>query len=518
MRLSHRTVWVCVLTAMFAAAARGQSPAPSPVLGIMKDELARNMQTLKAQPPPAYFVGYEIIERRSIGVSGSFGTLTGSHDSRHRTRSTWTCGSATTHSTTRIRCVETSLVSRRRWLQPADGRKCRSTTTRWPFAPPSGSRPITEFKRAIEAAPARQPRPISEVKVAAEDRSPDFSHETPEQHVDPVASLSVDRRAWDEFKVGDTWRLFAQYGDIYEANATFTAEVDTRWYVNSEGAAIQTSQPAYRLQITAHTKADDGMELPRYETFFATAADRLPGDQAVMKAVAKMIRDLHALRVAPVIEPYSGPAILSGRASAVFFHEVFGHRIEGQRQKREDEGQTFKKKVNEPVLPAAFSVYFDPTLKQLGSTELAGHYLYDNEGVKARRVVAVENGVLRSFLMSRMPVEGFPVSNGHGRNQPGLAPAARQSNLIVEVAAPRTHAQLRQMLIEQITQENRPYGLFFDDIEGGFTMTGRTIPNAFNVLPIMVYRVFPDGREELVRGVDLIGTPLTVFSRIARRG
>jgi TldD protein len=134
--------------------------------------------------------------------------------------------------------------------------------------------------------------------------------------------------------------------------------------------------------------------------------------------------------------------------------------------------------------------------------------------VKARRVGVVENGILKTFLMSRSPVEGIPQSNGHGRNQPGLKPVARQSNLIVEVASSAVQPDLKKLLIAEIKKQNLPYGLYFDDIEGGFTFTGRTIPNAFNVMPLMVYRVYPDGHEELVRGADLIGTPLTMFSKI----
>ena len=143
-----------------------------------------------------------------------------------------------------------------------------------------------------------------------------------------------------------------------------------------------------------------------------------------------------------------------------------------------------------------------------------GAYHFDNEGVRARRVTVVENGVFKNFLMSRSPIEGFPHSNGHGRRQQGFPAVARQSNLIVEVSPPVTRAALKKMLLEQVKKENKPFGLFFDDIQGGFTITQRTIPNAFNVLPIMVYRIYPDGREELVRGVDLIGTPLIAFSRI----
>ena len=198
----------------------------------------------------------------------------------------------------------------------------------------------------------------------------------------------------------------------------------------------------------------------------------------------------------------------------MFFHEILGHRVEGHRQKREEEGQTFKKMVNQKVLPETFSVIFDPTVRRRESMDLVGAYRYDNQGVKARRVPVIENGVLKNFLMSRTPIEGFSRSNGHGRKQAGLAAVARQSNLFVEVTRSHSREELKAMLIDRLEQEDKPFGLYFKDVQGGFTFTGRTTPNMFNVLPVMVYRIYPDGREELVRGVDLIGTPLTAFSKI----
>jgi predicted Zn-dependent protease len=126
----------------------------------------------------------------------------------------------------------------------------------------------------------------------------------------------------------------------------------------------------------------------------------------------------------------------------------------------------------------------------------------------------VRNGVFENFLMSRSPIAGFAHSNGHGRAQMGLVPVARQSNLVVTTSRPVSRDSLKAMLIDLVKQQHKPYGLFFDDVQGGFTITQRTMPNAFNVLPVMVYRIYPDGREELVRGADLIGTPLTVFSKI----
>ena len=233
-------------------------------------------------------------------------------------------------------------------------------------------------------------------------------------------------------------------------------------------------------------------------------------------AEARAMVDLLArLRKAPLVEPFSGPAILSGRAAGVFFHEIFGHRVEGNRQRNADDGQTFTSRVGLPVLPAFLSVTFDPTVKKVGNVELMGHYLYDDQGVKGQRVTVVDNGVLKTFLLDRAPLKSFPKSNGHGRAEPGFLPVSRQSNLQVESSKTVSREQLMTQLRDEARSQGKPFGLLFDNIEGGFTTTGRGSPNAFNVLPNVVYRIYTDGREpELVRGVDLIGTPLAAFGKI----
>ena len=352
-----------------------------------------------------------------------------------------------------------------------------------------------------------------QVKVAQEDKSDDFSPEPAAKHFDKLRVMNVDQKAWEE-KVRKYTAPFARYGDIYSANASFLADIETRWYVNSDGSEIEVSRPIYYLYLSAQMKADDGMDLPRYESFYSSDPEGLPSDQAVLKVVDQMIKDLQALRVAPIVDPYTGPAILSGRASGVFFHEVFGHRIEGHRQKGENEGQTFKKMVGEKLLPENFSVISDPTLQRAGRGGAGRLLRLRQRGSERAAGGGADHGVFKNFLMSRSPIEGFPHSNGHGRRQQGNAPVARQSNLIVIVDHPVSRAELKQRLIEEIKKQNQKFGLFFDDIQGGFTLTSRFTPNAFNVLPIMVYRIYPDGREELVRGVNLIGTPLTAFSKI----
>ena len=481
------------------------------VLDAMRQELTRSMQTLKAQPVPPYFLSYQINETHNIHVESSFGKIVSSNESRRQLDIDLRVGDYQLDNTREIRGTPQMFDPSDRFSFieiPVDNDTDTIRSILWYHTD-------QKYKRASEQY--TKVKTNVEVMVKAEDQSADFSREEPEMHTEPIVPLKLDRRLWED-KLRKYSAPFARYGDIYEAQAVLQAASETRWFVSSEGAEIRTSQPIYRLILNAFTKAEDGMELPRYESYAALTPEGLPDDATVLTAAEKMIQDLQALRHAPVVDPYTGPAILSGRASGVFFHEVFGHRIEGHRQKREEEGQTFKKKVNEKVLPETFAVYFDPTVRHLADTDLVGTYRYDNQGVRARRVAVVENGVFKNFLMSRSPIEGFPTSNGHGRGQPGLRPVARQSNLIVETSKSLTRDQLKQQLIAQLKQENKPFGLYFEDIQGGFTITGRMIPNAFNVLPIMVYRIYPDGREELVRGVDLIGTPLTAFSKIVAAG
>jgi TldD protein len=497
--------YLLLLALCSACVASGQSQ--SPVLKAMDAELERSMQKLKTQPVSPYFLSYEIVDTHSYFIEGAFGQL--GHSSENHSRMLdvdLRVGDYTLDSSREIRggMRGFSFPSYSGAAIPVDNDRDAIRAVLW-------QQTDERYKRVVEQY--TKVKANVQVAVASEDKSDDFSHEPAQQYSEPQVDVQVDRAAWED-KIRKYTAPFAKYKDIYGAQAILTVAAETRWFVDSDGTQIQTSQPAWRLFLVAYTKADDGMELPRYESFLGFSQKDLPDDDAVQKKVGKIIQDLEALRVAPVADPYTGPAILSGRASGVFFHEIFGHRVEGHRQKLSDDSQTFRKMLNQEVLPKDFSVYFDPTLRYMAGTALAGYYLYDNQGVKAQRVDVVQDGILKTFLMSRTPIQAIPQSNGHGRAQPGLSPVARQSNLVVQVAPSAIRPDLKKLLIAEIAKKGLPYGLYFEDISGGFTFTGRTIPNAFNVMPLMVYRIYADGREELVRGVDLIGTPLTTFSKI----
>ena len=488
-------------------AGKAVAKTTDPVLSTMETELNRAKTDLAKSDPAPYFLSYTVNDQDVIVIAGSFGGLL--TDSAVRRRSadvTMRVGSPeldNTHGQSRSSGMTSEML-------PLDGNAEATSRVLWQMTDRA-------YKRAAPAF--MNVKTNTAVQAEEEDKSPDFSKEQPKVHVgEKLTEPPFDRKQWEE-EVRRLSGAFRKYPDVYYATVMLQVSNVNSRMVNSEGSEIATPGASVRLVMEAQTRADDGMDLLRVETFQAPAAGGLPSEAELDKKIDKMAVDLKALRSAPVAEPYAGPAILSGRAAAVFFHEVLGHRLEGHRQRDEEEGQTFTKKVGQEVLPKFLSVTDDPTKKEIEGMKLAGTYEFDNEGVPAERVEVIQDGVLKNFLMSRMPIKGFQTSNGHGRSQPGLMPTGRQGNLIVTSTQMVPESQLREKLIEEVKRQAKPYGLYFDDIQGGFTLTTRSLPQSFQVLPVIVYKVYADGRpDELVRGVDIVGTPLAALTRIMTTG
>jgi predicted Zn-dependent protease len=493
-----------------ARAQQVAAAAKSPVLTALEQELERGMAALKKADPAPYFIGYLVTEQQRAQVQGSNGALLESNESRAR----WL--------EAQVRVGDYQLDN------------TRKVGERQSFGGSPGTQiPIDDdvdvIRRAVWLETDAQYRAAAEallriktskeVKVeTAEGEAPDFSREKPQVSYDATASFRVDRAPWEQL-VRRVTREFHNTPAILNSIATFTATAENQYQATSEGTRLQFGQRRFRLELYVQSKAPDGMDINRYYNFDWVDPEGAPAEKEVLNQARVLIQEVEALRKAPLVEPFAGPVMLSGRAAAVFFHEVFGHRAEGHRQKDISEGQTFARKVGERILPEFISIHDDPTRPRMQDQVLLGHYPFDDEGVAAQRVTLVENGVLRGFLMSRSPLTGFPQSNGHGRRQVGFQPVSRQGNLIIRSGRTVTNVELRNKLIEEIKRQGKPFGLYIDDLEGGFTFTGRSLPQAFQLLPLIVYRVYADGRpDELVRGVDAASTPLVALTKIVATG
>jgi predicted Zn-dependent protease len=478
----------------------------------MQQELQRAHTDLGKLDPAPYFISYSVYDQSSVMAAGSQGSLISSIHARKRSADVivrvGTPALDNTHEENRVSALSSGSL-------PLNDDGDAIAHVLWQLT-------YGEYRKASQAY--LNVKTTTQVNAKEEDTSPDFSQETPQSHADgqdlsPIPDHQIPNYQTLEELARHYSAYFRKYPDIYSSSVVLTAQSTQFHFVSSEGSRVLTTGALVRLAIEADTRADDGMELMRVETFQAENAGRLPGEVEIFARMGKMAADLKALRASPVADPFDGPALLSGRATAVFFHEVLGHRLEGHRQRGEQEGQTFTKKINQQVLPEFLSVTDDPTQRTLNGMDLGGWYEYDDEGMPASRVEVIKDGILKNFLMSRMPIKDFAKSNGHGRAQAGLMATGRQGNLLVTSSRTTKDSDLRQKLIDEVKKQGKPYGLYFEDIQGGFTLTQRALPQAFQVLPVLVWRVYPDGRpDELVRGVDIVGTPLAAMNRILLSG
>ncbi|MGL5682229.1 MAG: metallopeptidase TldD-related protein [Marinifilaceae bacterium] len=482
------------------------------LLKILKDELKQEMSELKKRETAPYHMSYRVIDRKVSYVQTSFGALVGKNT--NHTREFMPQLRLGTIQLDNFKDIPMGSRDGKGTLLPLNDdvnemaiRQAiwKETNQRYQFA-----------LSALEQSKAKK-----DVKVEQEDKAPFFSDVAPSNFFEAPFSqqdMQFDADVWEN-KLKEITALFKADEKILGGDGSIQYITERRYFVDSDGCEVVHNLKYARIMIQGMTKADDGMELPLHLSYFAFSPNDLPSVEHIKAETQQMIATLGELRVAPMVDPYTGPAILSGEASGVFFHEIFGHRIEGQRMKSDNDGQTFKSMVGEYVLPAHIQVFDDPTLSHYDGQPLNGYYKYDDQGVKSERVNVVVDGKLHDFLMTRTPIDNHPRSNGHARAERGLDPVSRQSNLIIESKTPKSDAELRTILISELKKQNKEKGYYFKEVTGGLTFTGKGGTNSFNVTPLVVYEVYADGRpDKLVRGVDLIGTPLSMFSNIEHLG
>lgn len=478
---------------------------PADLTQVLSSELKRNLDFLIKAEPAAYYISLEVTEVESHDMTATLGSLLSSNGRKRR----------------RLDCmVRVGSPAFDNYRVTGGDRQILSTSAELPVENDEAAlRRIIwrEIDRAWRAAAQRYIKARSSASLTnAETTLPDFSVEKASQGTITAPPFKFNAPEWEP-RIRRQSAAAAAYG-VLSATVSLSVRREERTFVDSEGSQITHGRSFATWGAVSRAKAQDGQDLSASESFEAADVSGLPKDEALTEAAKKTAVLVTSLLRAQPVDPYVGPAILSGKAAGVFFHEIFGHRVEGHRQKDETEGQTFTNSLGKPVLPPFLTVLFDPTRRSAAGADLNGWYAFDNEGRPARPVKVVDKGILKSFLVSREPVKGFPVSNGHGRRQPGFEPIARQSNLIVESDKRVSDAKLRQMLIDEVVRQGKPYGLYFESVTGGYTTTRRRGLQAFTVIPLVVYRIYPNRPPELVRGVDIVGTPLASFEKIMATG
>ena len=493
-------------------------PAEAPraaIFDVLETELAANFEALSTEAPdgPAYFLAYDLIGREDLWLEARDGAVIKSHTDHDRALDV------------DVRVGDYQLDN-----SHGQGGNYAGNGLGAGLVVAKGDDPLSlaqslwyatefQYRMAVDALEAAESSEATRAGGDGPDH-PDFSEETSVERYLPWVELDLPALAkrWEAPLASASARL-ADSPEVLDSTVALQVSVRNHAYLNSEGSRAQYGSAHLRIMLSVTGQAEDGMVLERFRSFDVHSPEQLPEPGALDLAADELRKELLALRDAPVAEPYTGPAVLEGPAAGVFFHEIFGHRLEGHRQKDDLEGQTFTRMVGKRVLPPFLDVFDDPRVAVLNGTPLFGHYQIDDEAVPAQSATLVDKGELEGFLLGRSPVLPFEHSNGHGRRETGHQVVARQGNLIINAQHTVPEGKLREHLIATAKRADKPYGLWFSDIQGGYTITDRSGPQAFKVLPLMVYRVWTDGRpDELVRGVDIVGTPLSAFETLTAAG
>ena len=472
---------------------------------LLSAELQRSMRALKKQNPPLYYVAYQYnqYERGAVEVQEQGVAYKGVRQNsilQVQVRA----GSPQMDNTRTLKKDRTYYNLRTGQVPVPQGDGKAFTTAVWRQTQLAAEEAQQDFNRV---------RADAQTAASRADDSPDFVFPPRETFCREEAPLVFDLDSVEQLLVKAS-ALTQHQPFVLDSSFSFSYVTGYTYFVDSQGTRLKLPNRLARLAYSVEGKMSDGAKLVRSQTYDVLSADQLPSAQKLQADVAQSIHELQALTQAPEAEPVTVPAILKNRAMAVFVHEVLGHRVEGHRQKEDSFGKTFTDKVGQQVVAPLISIVDDATLASFNQIPLRGFYYYDDEGVKARPVTLVENGILKGFLMSSSPIKGFSQSNGHGRGEEGKRPVARMGNTRVIASQTVSYDELEKQLLNEIKKQGKPYGYIIEDLSGGFTMTETFAPQSFKLTPTLVYRLYPDGKKEVVRGADMVGTPLASFNEI----
>ncbi len=368
------------------------------------------------------------------------------------------------------------------------------------------------------------------------DRPSDFSKASVVERIEPSVKLDFKRKIWEE-RVKTISAQFKKHPQVQESRIMVMTGASNTYVVNTEGTRLRWPNTGALLIVTAELQAEDGMKLSDNLTFTAETPNDLPSVEKVTAEIDDMVDSMKALAKAPILDRYTGPVLFDGLAGAQVFRTMFAEAVAGrvdpvgsQRRGRSGAG-SLEKKLDQKILPKSFQVYDDPAKSVVNGDYLLGSFTYDDEGVRPERVDLVVDGVLKSLVMSRVPTKKLSGTNGHARRSPGRGTAnAAIGNLFVESKEGVSDGQLKKRLIEAAEDEGLEYGLRVAAVRSaGIGSSQANIMAMFMNMqrrggqqnlgdPVYAYKVYPDGREELVRGLEFGQVKLRDLKQIVAAG
>jgi len=484
---------------------------PDVILRAMKDEIDRSRALRVVSIDPPYYIEYSLDEAENISASATLGALLQAHRIRFRIpRIQVRVGDYKFDNTNYIGADFYSGTRYEVDRFPLDNSYAVLRNHLWLATD-------TAFKAAVDAL-ARKRAALKNVTLT--EQLPDFYKAAPVQLIENLGAARFNETLW-RGRVRSLAAVFAGYPKVIDSLADFTAAHGAQYLLNSEGAAVREPASMMFFRIRAVSQAPDGMMLRDALVFHSHDFNQMPGHAELERGARQVAENLTALARAPRAEAYTGPVLFEGAAAAQLFAEVLGRNLAVPRRPVMPAGRPIPFRASElegrlgsRILPEWMDVLDDPSQEQWRGRPLFGHYRIDLEGVIPVPLVLVEKGVLKGFLLTRQPVKGFEMSNGRAR-LPGSfgAKAAAVGNLFVRASQAVAAADLKKKLVDLCRERNKPFGLIvrkmdfpssasLDEVRTLLTGMAQSGGSAHPVsVPVLVYRVDPDGTEELVRGL-----------------
>ncbi len=475
------------------------------VIKAMEEELKRSWEKLRLEGYEApYFISYQIKDNTYYSIKGKYGAIVSSDNNRTR-RLFVDVRVGNYNFDNSIRGKSGGGVPfHDASYAPIDNNVDAIRTVLWQVTDYTYKQALTQYLN----------KKATYVQKVKDENFPSFSREDAYSYYDPEVRLVFDPKDWEN-KIRDISSVYKNYKELTDADLNIIAEKETTYFVNTEGTRYIIDETLYYINADVRTRAEDGKVIKNYRSLYYRLPKDIPSSQEIKSIIRELVEETLRLRKAEALNPANVPAILQPEAAGIMFHEAVGHRLEGERQIDDKDGQTFKEKVGEKIIPPFLSIIDDSTMKAYNGINLLGYYPFDDQGIPGQRVLLAENGVLKSFLLSRTPINGFLKSNGHGRASYGKPPMARMSNLVIKSDREYTREELKRLLLEEIKRQNKPFGLIIKKMIGGETNTSSYNFQAFKATPLIVYEVDPEtGKETLVRDVEIVGTPLVSINKI----
>jgi TldD protein len=490
------------------------------VLRAMRDELERSRQLRVAGgggDEIPYFIGYTLSDTDSFTVSAAFGAVNGITRNRYRFPVIEVrVGSYDFDNTGHI---FSGLYTGSRYdvePLPLDDNYLSLREGFWLATDHA-------YKAAVESI-ARKRAALNNA-TASNERLPDFSKAEALTSLGNIAEPKIDEAGWTA-RVAKLSAIFNAYPEVLASGVEFHVNQGPTYLVNTEGTAVRYPDDVIWCYAKAEGQAADGMDVREGISVQALTAAQFPAEPELQKAIRAMGENVKALAQAPAGEAmFSGPVLFEPQAAAQLLAQLLGDNLRVPRKPVAEPGRNinfsaseFEGRVGARVLPEWMDVTDDPTQTAWQGKPLVGFYSFDFEGVKPQPVSLIEKGVLRRFLTTRQPLKNSPVSNGHARLPGGFGTrTAAIGNLFVKAGQSTPFTDLKTRLIQLCKDRDKPYGMLVRKLDFPFSadngelqaLSSASTQSGGSVRPvsppILIYRVYADGREELVRGLRFRG-------------